>query len=118
MRPASSLGGTGAGSSMPMIAEVVDTESVVLCAALLAVVKVRLVGENPQDAEAGSVPQLNVNVPAKPLAGVRVRVEVPTDPCTIVRVVGENAPVNVGASGLMVTVCAEEVTVTKLLSPL
>ena len=90
---------------MPMVADVVDTESVVLCAALLAAVKVRLVGEKPQDAEAGNVPQLNVSVPAKPLAGVRVRVEVPTDPCTIVRVAGENAAVNVGASGLIVTAC-------------
>jgi hypothetical protein len=96
---------------MPMIAEVLETESVVLCGALLAAVKVRLDGAKPQEAEEGNVPQLKVSVPAKPLVGVRVRVVVPTDPWTIVRVDGENAAVGVGASGLKVTVC-ELVVVT------
>lgn len=80
LKPPFRLGLMGAGCSIPMMDELVDTVSTVLCGVLLVALKVRLVGVKPQEAEEGSVPQLNVSVPAKPLAGVRVRVEVPVDP--------------------------------------
>ncbi len=67
-------GPKGAGCKAPMMEALVETVSTELCAALLAAVKVRLVGINPHDAELGSDPQENVNVPAKPFAGVTVNV--------------------------------------------
>jgi len=74
------LGLIDAGCIIPMMVDDVEMDTVVLCGALLDAVKVRLVGEKPHEAEVGSVPQLKVSVPAKPLAGVSVRVAVPTDP--------------------------------------
>jgi hypothetical protein len=101
-----------------MMEALVETVSTVLCAALLVAVNVRLAGKKPHDAELGSDPQLNVSVPAKPLAGVTVSVEEPVLPWVMVRLVGLKAAEIDGGTAVMLTICPEETRGPKVPSPL
>jgi len=90
----------------------------VLWDAMLAEVKVRLACEKPHEAELGNEPQAKIKAPAKPLTGTIVSLELPVAPCVIVRTAGWNAALIEGGIALMATVCADETTALKLLSPL
>jgi hypothetical protein len=100
-----------------MIDAFVETVSTVLCGVLLVAVNTRLLGAKPQDAELGSDPQLNVRVPAKPLAGVTVRVDEAVLPWVMVRLAGLKAAEIDGGTAVMVTVCADDTSGLKLPSP-
>jgi len=90
---------------MEALVETVITE---LCGALLAAVNVRLAGAKPHEAELGNDPQEKVSVPAKPLAGVTVSVDVPVEPCVMVMDAGLNAAAMDGGMAVMLTFCATE----------